>query len=135
LIAGLDLGRDGDVFADVDPLTMRSNKYENLYVLGDAARTPYGKSAYAASVCAQLCANEIARQIGIKMDPVRSTVSVACFPYVTPEQAMIMRVNYEIERDSDGIHLTSNGEVWSPSAENAETRWNWERSTLKETFG
>src|SRR5947208_12624928 len=36
----------GDAFVEVDPGTFKSTKVENVYAVGDAARTPFTKSAY-----------------------------------------------------------------------------------------
>jgi hypothetical protein len=85
----------GDLYVGVDPLTMRSTRHANVYALGDVARVPYGKSAYAADVCAVRCAHAIAGDLGVSRGALERAVSVACFPYVRSDGALAMHVDYE----------------------------------------
>jgi sulfide:quinone oxidoreductase len=83
--AGLSL--PGDPFVDVDPFTFRSTRFETIYALGDAARTPYARTASSAMRSAEICAHEIARMLGIKVKSPTSFRSV-CYPYVSWEEAL-----------------------------------------------
>lgn len=63
------LAQPGDPFVEVDPFTFRSPKFETVYAVGDAARTPYARTASAAVVTAMICAQQIAKALGVTTTP------------------------------------------------------------------
>jgi NADH dehydrogenase FAD-containing subunit len=134
-VPDLDSNMAGDVYVGVDPLTMRSTRHANVYALGDVARVPYGKSAYAADVCAVRCAHAIAADLGATRDALERAVSVACFPYVRGDAALAMHVDYEVTGAPGTLKVTSRARVAAPAATGIAARRAWERRTLSATFG
>ena len=125
----------GDPFVEVDPFSFRSTKFETIYALGDAARTPYARTASSAMLSAGICAQEIARTIGVKVKSPTSFQSV-CYPYVSWEEALRLRIDYSREAGSEGPRVESR--VFAdtqPSRSYVEERRNWEREVLRQMFG
>lgn len=125
---------EGDIYVDVDPLTMQTRRHPNIYALGDVARVPFGKSAFAATVCAERCARTIARSLGKSIGVDSAEVTVACFPYVSPTEAMLMKVRYQVTRTKIGSQMRSHVESRPASAHMLTARRQWEQQTLHETF-
>lgn len=134
-IPDLDSSMAGDVYVGVDPLTMRSTRHANVYALGDVARVPYGKSAYAADVCAVRCAHAIAGDFGVSRGALERAVSVACFPYVRSDGALAMHVDYEVGGTPNAPKVVSRARVAPAAAAGVAARRAWERRTLSATFG
>lgn len=140
LLRDLDLTMEGDQFAEVDPLTMRSTRREGIYVVGDAARTPYGKTAASAAAAAELASAAIAAELTggpppdyDSADP--ATVHTACYPIVAADAAFRLSVTYTAHRTDGEIALSSDVEVdGDASIQNAETRHDWERDLLDRIF-
>ena len=130
----LDLNSPGDLFAEVDPLTMRTRKYPDIYALGDVARVPYGKSAYAANFCATMCATSIAKSIGANVVPVNHVVRVSCFPFVNSQQALGMNVEYDVSVINEVVELHTKAQVLAASTSNFSERAMWSKHTLAHTF-
>lgn len=131
--AGLSLM--GDPFVEVDPFTFRSTKFETIYALGDVARTPYARTASSASITAQICAQEIARALGIQAVSPTSFQSV-CYPYVNRREALSLRLDYWREAGSEGPRLESRVTADSrPRRAYVEERRAWERGLLRQMFG
>ncbi len=129
------LSLPGDPFVDVDPFTFRSTKFEAIYALGDAARTPYARTASSASLSAGICAQEIARNLGVKVKSPSSFQSV-CYPYVCWEEALRLRLDYRREEGNEGPRLESRVIADTrASRAYAEQRKAWERGLLREMFG
>lgn len=136
LITDHELAAADDVYADVDPLTFRSSRFENVFVVGDAARAPYGKSAIAASLSATLCAEEIARSIaGSGERALRRTVDVACYPYVDSRRAMRMAVRYSVATDGGALHVETRSAVERAGEVYAAEREAWAQNLLRQMFG
>lgn len=134
-IQGAGLSVPGDPFVDVDPFTFRSTKFETIYALGDAARTPYSRTASSASLSAEICAHEIARALGIKVRPPSSFQSV-CYPYVSWKEALRLRLDYRREEEGEGPKLESRVTAdTQPSRSHVEERRKWERGILRQIFG
>lgn len=127
----LDSSSPGDLYVSVDPMTLRSTRHHELYALGDVARVPYGKSAFAADVCAARCAQSIANDLGEGPPPSERSVDVACFPYVQADAAMVMRVRYDL---SDDAQIRSQARVEAPAAAGALARHEWESRTLLDVY-
>jgi len=131
--AGLSLL--GDPFVDVDPFTFRSTRFETIYALGDAARTPYARTASSAMRSAEICAHEIARTLGIKVKSPTSFRSV-CYPYVSWEEALRLGLDYRREEGNEGPRLESRVMADTrPSRSHVEERKKWERGVLRQMFG
>jgi len=129
------LSLPGDPFVDVDPFTFRSAKFETIYALGDAARTPYARTASSAVQSAALCAQEIARNLGVKVKSSSSFQSV-CYPFVSREEALRLRIDYSREAGSEGPRVESRVIADTrASRAYAEQRKAWERGLLREMFG
>ncbi len=125
----------GDRYIEVDPLSLRTRRYPNIHALGDVARVPYGKSAFAATVCAERCAKSVAQSLGAVLPKDTDEVKVACFPHIGADQAMAMKVAYRFDGgDGEDRHLVSHAEIDLPSAETLAYRYRWERENLLQTF-
>jgi sulfide dehydrogenase [flavocytochrome c] flavoprotein chain len=101
LVVDLKLAEENDVYAAVDPVTLRSTRDAHVFAIGDVARTPFGKSAAAATSMARNCAREIARMFGVKGLPEITAerpaqVVAVCYPHVEPEQALKLQVTYSV---------------------------------------
>jgi NADPH-dependent 2,4-dienoyl-CoA reductase/sulfur reductase-like enzyme len=140
LLDDLDLTMEGDQFAEVDPLTMRSLRQDGIYVLGDAARTPYGKTAASAVASAELASMAIVAELAGQEDPSFDStdparVGTACFPFRDPETAFRLAVTYSAYRANGEVVLGSESEVdKEASAMNADARREWERDLLARIF-
>jgi NADPH-dependent 2,4-dienoyl-CoA reductase/sulfur reductase-like enzyme len=140
LLGDLDLTMEGDQFAEVDPLTMRSLRQDGIYVLGDAARTPYGRTAASAAAVAEFASMAIAAELAQQEPPdFDSTdpalIRTACYPYRDPEAAFRLAVSYSAYRSNGEVVLGLESEVDNEaSATNAEARRDWERDLLMRIF-
>jgi sulfide dehydrogenase [flavocytochrome c] flavoprotein chain len=140
LLQDLDLTMEGDQFADVDPLTMRSMRQEGIYVLGDAARTPYGRTAASAAAAAELASAAIAAELSGRDAPVidashPARVHTACYPFVDADAALRLSVTYSAHLSDDDIVLSSESEADADaSVANADARRDWEQDLLDQIF-
>lgn len=140
LLQDLDLTMEGDQFADVDALTMRSRRHEAIYVLGDAARTPYGKTAASATAAAEFASAAIAAELsGQEAPPVDASdparVPAACYPFVDADAALHMAVTYSAYLADGEFVLSSEAHVdEDPSAANVSARRDWEHALLDGIF-
>jgi NADH dehydrogenase FAD-containing subunit len=139
LVAELGLADKGDAFAAVDPLTLRTQAFENVFALGDAARVPYGKSGSAAIGQAKLCAVEMARALGAGNAPLtRGEVDVACFHAVHAEGgALRLDTRYTASRDEKGeVHVEGKSTVGAtPSMAHETARRAWHHDILASIGG
>jgi sulfide dehydrogenase [flavocytochrome c] flavoprotein subunit len=135
-IRDLDLGEvSGATFAYVDPLSMRTRKYEDVFAIGDVAQTPYGKSAFAAVTSADLCARRIAADLKIAEFDQPRVVDIACYPHVDARSALSMKVRYEFVAAPDGDHMQSAARVKEADSANAEERRRWLDGAIPAAFG
>ncbi|MGQ0662850.1 MAG: NAD(P)/FAD-dependent oxidoreductase [Pseudomonadota bacterium] len=141
LIVDLGLADEGDAFAAVDPVTLRTRHDAHVFAVGDAARTPFGKSAAAAAGMARNCAREIARALGVTglasftaAAPAR--VDASCYPYVDPERALKLEVAYAVSQEAASLghdsRVLSDAEA---KAANAAERRAWESALIDGIFG
>ncbi|MEO5338074.1 MAG: FAD-dependent oxidoreductase [Magnetospirillum sp. WYHS-4] len=138
LVAELGLADKGDVFAAVDYLTLRSKAHENIFVLGDAARVPYGKSGTAAVGQARLCAAEMAHSLdGFGRTIRQGEVQVSCYHAVRPGAALRLSTGYRSTRKPDGgVDVMVRAEAGTrPDPANEFARLSWHREILWEIGG
>jgi NADPH-dependent 2,4-dienoyl-CoA reductase/sulfur reductase-like enzyme len=137
-IAEAGLAQAGDAFVEVDPVSFRSARVETIYAVGDAARTPYARTASAASACAELCARAMAKAlgaVGLETEP-PSTFESPCYPYVTGEQALLLRIAYALKPGNEGPRIDTRVESdTTPRTEYVAERAAWEQDLLKQIFG
>jgi NADH dehydrogenase FAD-containing subunit len=134
LVAALGLGTEGDIFADVDPITFRARRYETMFAVGDVARTPYGRNAAAAHSAAILCAREIARALGAAAGPASTTAKVdtACYPFITPEETLKLQVAFTATAKDLNSQVASDN---AAAAANRKLRRDWETAVRTDLFG
>jgi NADH dehydrogenase FAD-containing subunit len=130
-VAELGIAGAGDMFAEVDPRVFRTRKHENIFALGDLARTPYGRSAGAAAGAGENCAREVARLLTGAAPPPQSAIAAACFPIVGPEGALRLETVTTVE--GKGVSIKSDPDN-KPSAANLARRRAWEQELLKRIF-
>lgn len=134
LVAALGVAAEGDIFADVDPVTFRARRHETVFAVGDVARTPYGRNAAAAHSAAILCAREVARALGAVADvaPTTATVDTACYPFVTPEKTLKLQVAFTATAKDLSSQVTSDN---AAAAANRQLRRAWEAAVRSDLFG
>jgi NADPH-dependent 2,4-dienoyl-CoA reductase/sulfur reductase-like enzyme len=105
-IADAGLTEGADPFVQVDPTGFRSLRHETIYALGDAARTPFARTAESAREAAQRCAHTIARALGARVpQPGPLDFDVLCYPYASEEQAMHLRMSYRAEKEALDVRV------------------------------
>src|SRR5262245_39299236 len=124
----------GATFVNVEPLTMKTVKYPNIFAAGDVAQLPYGKSAFTAFVSGSLCARAIAAEIGVGPPIDDTKVDVACFPHVDKAKTLGMRVRYDLDRAADALHIKSAARIDHSSIENCNERKQWLESAVQAGF-
>ncbi|MBI5121031.1 MAG: NAD(P)/FAD-dependent oxidoreductase [Rhodospirillales bacterium] len=139
LVKKLGIAGKGDSFAEVDPTSLRSKAHDTVYALGDAARTPYGFSAGAASQSAALCAQAIAAQLGAKGPEISAAnparVHTACYPYLSSDLAMRSISRYAVHQDKGEMKLQSDPDVEAKGTPaNKAARQKWESDLLASIF-
>lgn len=134
LVAVLGFAAEGDIFADVDPVTFRARRYETVFAVGDVTRTPYGRNAAAAHSAAGLCAREVARALGAAAGAAPTTVKVdtACYPFVTPEATLKLQVAFTATATDLNSQVTSDN---TAAAANRKLRRAWETAVRADLFG
>lgn len=136
LIAELGLGDGADVFIGVDPLTMRCHKDSKVFALGDVARSPLGKSGFAADVSARICVETLLGELRGKATSTDTRdLVVACYPFTDRGNAMLMEVSYHISNGANGLHMKSQKKTTGPLAENIRIRSDWESKLHGSIFG
>lgn len=125
----------GAIFAHVDPLTMRTAKYPDVFAVGDVAQIPYGKSAYSAVVSGELCARTIAADIGIAPAPDTRLVNVACFPHTDERASLSLKVEYDVQPSATGFRIKSAAQVKAATAEHLRERNSWLEGIVSSAFG
>jgi sulfide dehydrogenase [flavocytochrome c] flavoprotein chain len=135
-VRNLDLAEvPGGSFAAVDPLSMRTAKHHDIFAVGDMAQTPYGKSAFAAVTCADICARQLAADLEIAQVDQSRIVNVACYPHIDAQTALSMKVRYEFAPDSSSDHLQSSVRVGDADRANLEERRQWLDTAIAGAFG
>ena len=90
-------------------MRFRSTRFQTIYALGDAARTPYARTASAASACAELCAHAMAKAVSATGREIElpATFDSPCYPYVNREQALLLRIAYALKRGNEEPRVES----------------------------
>jgi len=125
----------GPAYAEVDPVTFRSTKDPFIYAVGDAAQTPYAKSAYTASVTGKIVGTYLARAMGAAVaDP--GPPHNICYPYVAREKAFLTRADWSYEARDGQVEVKTRITVDNtPKATFAQIRKEWEKGLWREMFG
>ena len=125
----------GTVFADVDPVTFRSTKNSSVYAVGDAAQTPFTKSAYTASVSGKIVGAHIAKAMGAAVADPGAPHNI-CYPYTASDRAMLTRADWSFETKDGKVELkTAISADNTPKPGFAQIRKEWERGLWREMFG
>lgn len=120
-------------FVAVNPVTMQTYKNASIYAVGDVAQLPYGRSAYAATVEAEFCAQHIANPVASSELPI---AEVMCFPTISPNAALALRVKYTVKRDTEGkLYVESSAQISEPSASNLSMRLDWQDRVAHRLYG
>ena len=125
----------GNLFADVDPVSFRSTRNEFVYAVGDAAQTPFTKSAYTASVCGRIASAHIARAMGANV-PDPAPPHNICYPYVSSDKAILTRADWGYETKEGKLEVTTR-----TAADNeakpafVQIRKEWEKGLWRDMFG
>jgi NADPH-dependent 2,4-dienoyl-CoA reductase/sulfur reductase-like enzyme len=141
LVVELGLADEGDVFAAVDPVTLRSIRDAHVFAAGDVARTPFGKSASAAASMAQNCAEEVARMLGVKGLAARSAAEPArvvtvCYPHVDRDRALKLRTDHAVSGAGPALRYEPKTLADAAAkAANVAERQAWEKSLVNGIFG
>jgi sulfide dehydrogenase [flavocytochrome c] flavoprotein subunit len=119
--------------------SFESTRYDDVFVLGDAAASPLPKSAAAGNSAAKVCAHAIAARLtGEDFGP-PSFVN-ACYSFLEPDYAVGIAMVYDV---ADGrIRQLEEGSGTSPldasrdyRREEAEDARGWYRSVIEDSFG
>jgi sulfide dehydrogenase [flavocytochrome c] flavoprotein subunit len=125
----------GDPFVEVDPGTFRASKVENVWAVGDAARTPYTKSAYVASISGKVAAHSIAAALGAS-PPSPPDVHNICYPYVGSDRTLMVRADWTVTMEDGKPKVTAKGAADNtPNVTGVQLRKAWERGLWREMFG
>lgn len=125
----------GDPFADVDLATFRSAKFENIWALGDAAKTPFTKSAYVASISGKIAAHAIAAALGAT-PPAPPDLHNICYPYVQSDKTLLVRADWTVGMEDGKQKVNAKGTADNtPDATRVQLRKAWERGLWREMFG
>jgi NADPH-dependent 2,4-dienoyl-CoA reductase/sulfur reductase-like enzyme len=129
-VSDAGLGEGGDPFVQVDAASFRSRRDEAIYSFGDAARTPYARAAQSAYEAARRCARVVARVLGAAApDPGPLGFEAPCYPYVSAEQALSLRVAYRAEHEALDVKITADT---SPARHHAATRRAWQQRLVQD---
>lgn len=125
----------GDPFVAVNPVNFQSTKFPNVYAVGDAAATPYTKSAYVASVSGKVCAHAVARAIGAPVGPPPAMHNI-CYPYLSGKTAMMVRADWTVTMEEGKPKVTAKVATdINGTAGSVALRKRWERGLWREMFG
>lgn len=124
----------GSLFVDVDPVTLRSTKNPFVYAVGDAAQTPYTKSAYVASVTGKTVGTYIAKAMG-SAEPDPAPPHNICYPYVASDKAILIRADWSYGTKDGKVEVqTKLVADNTPKASSAQIRKEWEKGLWREMF-
>lgn len=125
----------GTVFAEVDPVTFRSTKHPAVWAVGDAAQTPYAKSAYTGSVSGKIVGTHIARTLGASVADPGAPHNI-CYPYTARDKAILTRADWSFEvKDGKTEVVTRISVDNTEKTDFARIRREWERGLWREMFG
>lgn len=125
----------GSVFAEVDPVTLRSNKNQFVYAVGDGAQTPYAKSAYCAAVTGMIVGTYIGKAMGARVPDPPPPHNI-CYPYTASDKAMLTRADWSYETKDGKVEVKTKVAVDNtPKAAFAQVRKEWEKGLWREMFG
>jgi NADPH-dependent 2,4-dienoyl-CoA reductase/sulfur reductase-like enzyme len=125
----------GPVYAEVDPVTFRSTKNPNVYVVGDAAATPFAKSAYTASVSGKIVGAHIAKALGASVPDPGAPHNI-CYPYTEGDKAFLTRADWSFETKDGKTQVNTKVSVDNvPKASFVQLRKAWEQGLWREMFG
>ena len=125
----------GAVFVEVDPVTFRSTRNASVYAVGDAAQTPYAKSAYTASVSGHIVGTHIARALGAS-PPEPAPPHNICYPYTAHDRAILTRADWSYETKDGKVEVKTKVSFDNvPKPGFAQIRKEWERGLWREMFG
>jgi len=125
----------GPVFAEVDPVTFRSTKNPLVHAIGDAAQTPYAKSAYTASISGKIVGTYIARAMGASV-PDPAPPHNICYPYTASDKAILTRADWSYETKDGKVQVNTKVTVDNvPKPTFAQLRKAWEQGLWREMFG
>lgn len=125
----------GAVFAEVDPVTFRSTKNASVYAVGDAAQTPYAKSAYTASVSGKIVGTYIAKAMGASV-PDPAPPHNICYPYTASDKAILTRADWSYETKDGKVEVKTKITVDNtPKPGFVQIRREWEKGLWREMFG
>ncbi|HEV8674956.1 MAG TPA: FAD-dependent oxidoreductase [Methylomirabilota bacterium] len=124
----------GPVFAEVDVVTFRSTKNPNVYAVGDAAQTPFAKSAYTASVSGKIVGTYIAKALGASV-PDPAPPHNICYPYTESDKAFLTRADWSYETKDGKVQVNTKITVDNaPKPTFAQLRKAWEQGLWREMF-
>jgi sulfide:quinone oxidoreductase len=125
----------GDPFVAVSPVNFQATKFPNIYAVGDAAATPFTKSAYVASVSGKVCAHAIAKAMGAPVGPPPAMHNI-CYPYLSEKTAMMVRVDWTVTMEEGKPKVTPKAASdINGTAQSVALRKQWERGLWREMFG
>jgi len=125
----------GTLFLDVDPVTFRSTKNQFVYAVGDAAQTPYTKSAYVASVTGKIVGTYIGKAMGASVPDPPPPHNI-CYPYTASDKAILIRADWSYETKDGKVEVkTKLVADNTPKPSSAQIRKEWEKGLWREMFG
>lgn len=125
----------GPVFAEIDPVTFRSTKSPTVYAVGDAAQSPYAKSAYTAAITGKIVGTYIAKAMGASV-PDPAPPHNICYPYTSSDQAILTRADWSYETKEGKVQVNTKVTVDNvPKPTFAQLRKAWEQGLWREMFG
>jgi NADPH-dependent 2,4-dienoyl-CoA reductase/sulfur reductase-like enzyme len=125
----------GALFAEVDLVTFRSTKDQAVYAVGDAAQTPYAKSAYTASICGKIVGAHIARALGGSV-PDPAPPHNICYPYTEGDKAILTRADWSYETKDGKVQVNTKVSADNvPKPSFVQLRKAWEQGLWREMFG
>jgi NADPH-dependent 2,4-dienoyl-CoA reductase/sulfur reductase-like enzyme len=125
----------GAVYAEVDPVTFRSTKNPSVFAVGDAAQTPFAKSAYTASITGKIVGTYIAKALGASV-PDPAPPHNICYPYTEGDKAILTRADWSYETKDGKVQVNTKVTVDNaPNPAFAQLRKAWEQGLWREMFG
>ncbi len=125
----------GAVYAEVDVVSFRSTKDPNVYAVGDAAQTPYAKSAYTAAVSGKIVGTYIGKALGASA-PDPAPPHNICYPYTESDKAFLTRADWSYDTKEGKVQVQTKITVDNASKPTfAQLRKAWEQGLWREMFG
>jgi NADPH-dependent 2,4-dienoyl-CoA reductase/sulfur reductase-like enzyme len=125
----------GDPFVAVSPVNFQSANFQKIYAVGDAAATPFTKSAYVASVSGKVCAHAVAKAMGAPVGTPPAMHNI-CYPYLSSKTAMMVRADWTLAMEEGKPKVTTKVATdINGTAGSVALRKQWERGLWREMFG